>query len=265
VLLIFTAVSLFDFGWFREQFCCYLCPYARFQGAMLDAHSLIVGYDYNRGEPRGKAEAAEGDCVDCTMCAQVCPTGIDIRKGLQLECIACASCVDACDEVMGKLGKPTGLIRYTSLEELQGRKPKFIRPRVVLYALLLTVLTSIFAGLLLTRKAIGVDLVRQAPGGGENFTRNPDGRISNPYRVHIMNRTRQVQEVQLSLEGFPGAELVTPENPYQLQPGEVATLTAIVLHSPEGLRPTQKFTLRAQCGDTVAERATSFLAPSSSQ
>ena len=233
---------------------------------MLDAHSLIVGYDYNRGEPRGKTKDANGgDCVDCTMCTQVCPTGIDIRKGLQLECIACAACVDACDEVMEKLGKPAGLIRYTSLEELQGRKPKLVRPRVVLYVILLTVLISLFSGLLLTRKSIGVDVVRQAPGGSENFSRNPDGRVSNPYRVHIMNRTRQTQEVQLSLVGFPGAQLVTPENPYQLQPGEVATLTAIVLHSPEGLRATQKFTLRAQCGDTVAERSTNFLAPSSSQ
>lgn len=216
ILAILTGISLFDFGWFREQFCCYLCPYARFQGAMLDSHSFIVGYDSKRGEPRGKAkESGKGDCVDCTMCVQVCPTGIDIRKGLQLEYITCAACVD----VMDKLERPRGLIRYTSLEELEGRKPKLVRPRVLVYGVLLTVLGSIFGGLLWNRSPIGLDAVRQAPGGLENFTRNPDGRISNPYRVHAVNRTREPLEVKLSLEGFPGAEFVTPVNPYRLEGG----------------------------------------------
>ena len=259
---LFTAFSLFDFGWFREQFCCYLCPYARFQGSMLDSHSSIVGYDYNRGEPRGKVNAENaGDCINCTMCVQVCPMGIDIRNGLQLECIACAACVDACDEVMDKVSRPRGLVGYTSLQELEGKKVRWARPRVMVYALLLTALSALFVVLLLKRSPLGLDAVRQAPGGSQNYSVTADGRISNPYLIHLVNRTRQPQTVDLSLVGFPGAELVTPRNPYVLEPAEVASLTAIVVHPRAGLAILSRFKIRAASGPLTLEKETNFLAP----
>lgn len=144
-----TAIILFDFGWFREQFCMIACPYGRFQSVLMDSRSMIVGYDYKRGEPRRGSPAvkdqAQGDCVNCYRCVQVCPTGIDIRRGVQLECIACTACVDACDEIMTKTGKPKGLIRYTTLRELGteisqriGLGPKFhLTPRVGIYSLVI--------------------------------------------------------------------------------------------------------------------------------
>ncbi|MFZ4599111.1 MAG: cytochrome c oxidase accessory protein CcoG [Terrimicrobiaceae bacterium] len=128
-----TAVLYFNFAWFREQFCIVLCPYGRLQSALIDDNSVVVGYDERRGEPRGKAGTTTGDCVDCRRCVQVCPTGIDIRQGLQLECISCAACIDACDEVMVRLGRPTGLIRHDSLNALAGKAARFFRPRLFLY------------------------------------------------------------------------------------------------------------------------------------
>lgn len=262
VVALFMGISLFDFGWFREQFCCYLCPYARFQGSMLDSHSRIVGYDFNRGEPRGKAtDKSAGGCVNCTMCVQVCPMGIDIRNGLQLECIACTACIDACNETMDKLGRPQGLIRYTSLQELEGKKTSLVRPRVVIYGVLLGLLSLLFVVLLARRGPMGFDVIRQNPGGGQNFSVTADGRVSNAYRVHLVNHTRQPQTVALSLEGFPDAELVTPSNPYSLAPAEVASVTVVILHSRQNLAPLSHFRLHARAGSLNLEKETTFLAP----
>jgi cytochrome c oxidase accessory protein FixG len=137
---IFTAALYFNFAWFREQLCLIICPYGRLQSVLVDDHTLAIGYDTNRGEPRGKAGTPNaGACVDCNRCVQVCPTGIDIRQGLQIECIACAACVDACDEVMIKLERPKGLVRYDSQAGFTGGRTRWLRPRIVLYALLLVV------------------------------------------------------------------------------------------------------------------------------
>ena len=262
IIALFTAFSLFDYGYFREQFCTYICPYARFQGSMFDQNSYIIGYDTKRGEPRGKAkDDKSGSCVDCTMCVQACPMGIDIRKGLQLECIACAACIDACDDVMEKLDRPTGLIRYTSLLEMQGEKTQLVRPRLVIYTIILTALIGGFLWQMTHRQPLSIDLVRQAPGGGQNFLVNADGRISNPYRVHLVNRRREPQDVVLSVKDFPGAELVTPTNPYHLEAGEVATLTVLILHPREGLKAVQKFEMEAQSGDLKVSHEARFLAP----
>lgn len=138
VVVFLTLALYFCFAWFREQFCIILCPYGRIQSALTDDDTMIIGYDARRGEPRGKAsDPSKGDCVDCLRCVKVCPTGIDIRNGLQMECIGCAACVDACDEIMLRLDRPKGLIRYDSMEGLAGGKTKFIRPRTVLYTLLM--------------------------------------------------------------------------------------------------------------------------------
>ncbi|HYF35372.1 MAG TPA: 4Fe-4S dicluster domain-containing protein [Prosthecobacter sp.] len=141
VMAFLTEALYFAFSWFREQFCIILCPYGRLQAALIDGHSVVIGYDSRRGEPRGKASAAAagkaGDCVDCRRCVQVCPTGIDIRNGLQLECIGCSACVDACDDIMKKLHRPPGLVRYDSQVGLQGGRTRLLRPRIWLYIVLL--------------------------------------------------------------------------------------------------------------------------------
>src|SRR5690606_9851180 len=132
---------LFDFGYFREQMCTVACPYARLQSVLLDKSSLVVGYDFKRGEPRGNGRHTGGDCIDCKACVVTCPTGIDIRDGLQLECVACTQCIDACDSVMTKLHKPTGLIRYGSQTWFETHTPsRLLRPRVLAYPVLLVAL-----------------------------------------------------------------------------------------------------------------------------
>jgi cytochrome c oxidase accessory protein FixG len=145
-LFVFAVTGLlyFDFAWFREQFCIVLCPYGRLQSALIDDNSIVVGYDEVRGEPRGKLGTTSGDCIDCRRCVQVCPTGIDIRQGLQLECIACEACIDACDEMMVKVGRKKGLIRHDTLNHLAGRASKFLRPRLYLYLLFAVAGASVF-------------------------------------------------------------------------------------------------------------------------
>lgn len=139
-----SSALYFDFAWFREQFCIVLCPYGRLQSVLIDDNSIVVGYDEVRGEPRGKVGTVTGDCIDCRRCVQVCPTGIDIRQGLQLECIACEACIDACDEVMLRVGRKKGLIRHDSLNALAGRASRFIRPRLILYLLFAMAGSSVF-------------------------------------------------------------------------------------------------------------------------
>src|SRR5690606_26461561 len=139
MMTLTTGLILFDFGYFREQMCTIACPYARFQSVLLDPDSLIVSYDPERGEPRGKPRKDDevtvtlGDCVDCSACVRTCPVGIDIRDGLQMECIACTQCIDACDSIMDKLSRPRGLIRYTSEHALKQGRTRILRPRVMLY------------------------------------------------------------------------------------------------------------------------------------
>ncbi|HEY0969261.1 MAG TPA: cytochrome c oxidase accessory protein CcoG [Opitutaceae bacterium] len=137
---IFAGALYFNFAWFREQLCIVICPYGRIQSALIDDHSMVIGYDAKRGEPRGKLGTPDaGACVSCNRCVQVCPTGIDIRQGLQIECIGCAACIDACDEVMTKVGRPTGLIRYDSLRGLAGGVTKWVRSRTIIYSVLLAI------------------------------------------------------------------------------------------------------------------------------
>lgn len=260
VVAFFAGAALFDFGWFREQMCHYVCPYARFQGAMFDRNSLLVAYDYRRGEPRGKAsESDKGDCVDCTLCVQVCPMGIDIRKGQQLECITCTACIDACDAVMERLGRPKGLVRYTSLNALEGRPTQVVRPRVVIYGVLLTGLAALFLFLLAGRSPLNFDVVRSV--GSNVFGTTADGRLSNVYTVKIVNKEGRTRRVSLSVHGLPGAELVAPQNPIELAPESVYSERVLVLHSGQGLSPATRIEFQAE-GDGVHQvRKSTFLAP----
>ena len=182
-------------GWMREQVCKYMCPYARFQSAMFDKDTLIIMYDAKRGEPRGKGEG-RGDCVDCGICVQACPTGIDIRDGLQYECIGCAACIDGCNQVMDKVERPRGLIRYS--------KGRVLRPRVVVYAIVLAAISAATAVSLWLRVPLKVDVIRDRAAISREVE---GGMIENVYRLQIMNTTEQARAFEIAVSGLPGIQV----------------------------------------------------------
>lgn len=209
---IFFVLIIFNFSWFREQTCTILCPYGRFQSVMLDPHSRVVAYDHKRGEPRGKpSDPASGACVDCRQCVAVCPTGIDIRNGNQLECLHCTACIDACDTVMDRLARPRGLIAYRSESELGGKPRRLIRPRTVLYSAVLVVL-MVFAGwrigqrgdLLITPLRSGA-----LPVAVHDNTGAPQVRQLVP--MSIINRTAEERLIELALPADLGAAISLPQ------------------------------------------------------
>jgi len=206
-------------GYLREQVCKYMCPYARFQSAMFDKDTLIVTYDEARGEPRGsRSKKADpkaldlGSCVDCTLCVQVCPTGIDIRKGLQYECISCAACIDVCDTVMDKMNYPRGLIRYSTQNAVtQGWSSrqvlrKVFRPRVLVYAAILLVVTAALLTSLALRSPFRVDVDRDRTSLARIVS---GGKIENVYRLQVMNATESTQSYRIAATGLPGLKLVS--------------------------------------------------------
>lgn len=223
VVSAMTLLLLFDFGWFREQFCIIMCPYGRFQAVLLDQDSLTVSYDEKRGEPRREPGVDEhGDCVNCFRCVAACPTGIDIRNGLQMECIACTACIDACDEVMDKVGYPRGLIRYASESSLTGKTFKILRPRTIIYVFALFSIIGILATILSNRSSVDVKFVRaiEAPYTKEHST---DGTsiIVNHYRLRIKNQSTNEQTIKLRLDGNQKQWLtaIAPLLPMTLAPG----------------------------------------------
>ncbi len=222
---IFTFLWYWDFTWFREQFCNYLCPYARFQSALTDDETLLVGYDPRRGEPRGgKAAAADGRCIACNKCVVVCPQGIDIRDGFQLECIQCARCIDACVSVMDKLGHRT-LVEYTSLAEGEGRKVRRLRPRTLIYVGLLSSLV-VFGGVLMAQRVPFEATVNRVPGS--LFTIDPDGFVRNTYLLQLTSNKPGDEEVEysVSVEGLEGAEVLFQD--VSLSSNQTLTLPLIV-------------------------------------
>lgn len=195
-----TAALWFCFAWFKEQFCIVLCPYGRLQSVLTDEHTLVVGYDTQRGEPRGRSAAGSthaGDCVDCGKCVQVCPTGIDIRQGLQLECIGCAACIDACDTVMDKLRRPRGLVRYDSLAHFKGQPKRFWRPRLVLYSVLLAlgIVVGTFAVSSLRNAVVSLTRLTGAP----YFVQ--DGVLRNQFLLRVLNKQPHANWFSLKIEG----------------------------------------------------------------
>ena len=195
-----TGLILFDFAYFREQMCVTICPYAKLQSVMMDRDSLIVSYDPNRGEPRGRRSREQrkkekegveldlGDCIDCGACVRTCPTGIDIRDGLQLECVSCTQCIDACNDIMDKVDKPRGLIRYTSENALEGEETNILRPRVILYSALLLLAAGTLGVLLTSSQPLEVDL-RRAPGAAFTRLENAGGQIANHIQFRVRNKT----------------------------------------------------------------------------
>lgn len=210
-LLIFTSIFFFVYWWFREQACIVVCPYGRLQGVLLDKNSIVVAYDYKRGEPREKfrKESEEdnnethhvGDCIDCFACVRVCPTGIDIRNGTQMECVNCTACSDACDAIMEGVQKPKGLVRYASDNSISnGVQLKFTR-RIKAYSIVLTLLLGLLTFLLFSRNDLDVRLMRTT---GMTYTSLPDGRISNLYNLKLANKTHKDIPIELKLENLPG-------------------------------------------------------------
>lgn len=241
-ILLFAAFALFAYGYFREQACHYVCPYARFQGAMFDRNTLLVAYDARRGEPRGKVSTPNaGDCVDCKACVVACPMGIDIRKGNQFECITCTACIDACDTVMDRLQRPRGLVRYTSLNQLEGKPWSLLRPRVVAYGLLLAGLAVLLVTLLLRRPLLELATVRAAAGQEKVWSMASDGRVANTYRVKLINKDTRPHAVLLSLQGLEGATLLVPQNPRTLAPDSAVDVMALVLQAKDDARTVVPF------------------------
>ncbi len=243
VMAATTALMMFDFVYFREQTCIVACPYGRLQSVLLDRQSKIISYDRARGEPRGKgggkakARAADvslpvlaapvihGDCVDCRMCVTTCPTGIDIRNGLQMECVNCAQCIDACDAVMTKIGRPTGLIRYSSEAAMEGQPSRVVRPRVVIYSIILVVLVTAFITVLARKGDTDVNVLR---GLGAPFITLPGDVIGNQLRIKVVNRRETAATYEISAQGPAGVRVESESFPLRLESGEMKMAAAIV-------------------------------------
>ncbi len=246
-----TGLMLFDFGFFREQTCIIACPYGRLQSVMLDRQSLIVTYDTDRGEPRGKKRKADnsagdtGDCVDCHLCVDTCPTGIDIREGLQMECIGCAQCVDACAPVMAKLGREAGLIRYSTQAAMEGEKPKLIRPRVLFYPAIMLLVLTLFLVLLGTKKSADVLLLRNL---GNPFSVMDDGHIANSMRIKITNRTDAPASYTIQPADDHISRIELAENPLTIGPGESRTEGVLVV-APRSAFLTGSLNVNLQVSD----------------
>lgn len=228
LMLLFSAIFFFVFAWFREQVCLVVCPYGRLQGVMLDRDSLVVAYDYERGEPRGKLrknqERTEGDCIDCNQCVQVCPTGIDIRNGTQLECVNCTACIDACDAIMVQVDKPKGLIRYASENQISKKLKSTFTPRMMAYSVVLLLLIGVEFTLILSRTSIDTNIIRTR---GTLFYEDERG-ISNIYTVKIVNKSKDSLPITMKLEDIEGDASFVGDR-FVLAPNAVSQSNAVIV------------------------------------
>jgi cytochrome c oxidase accessory protein FixG len=241
-MLLFTLLFYGIFARFREQACTFICPYGRFMSAAIDENTLVVAYDYKRGEKRSplhrgqpveqrKAEGL-GDCVACRQCVAVCPTGIDIRNGTQMECVNCTACIDACDTIMDKVGRPRGLIRFASLNNIErGEKQRFTK-RMALYSAVLAGLVALFLFLVFTRSAVETTLLR-APGA--LFQQTADGRIENLYTMKIINKTSRDIPLELRLENVPGTLRVMSPGPLTVIKEKLVQTSVLIELDPKVL------------------------------
>ncbi|MDU9414931.1 MULTISPECIES: cytochrome c oxidase accessory protein CcoG [unclassified Pseudomonas] len=266
-VLFFTAATYVNAGWMREQVCIHMCPYARFQSVMFDKDTLIVSYDAARGESRGarkkgvdpKAQGL-GDCIDCTVCVQVCPTGIDIRDGLQIACIGCAACVDACDSVMDKMGYARGLVGYSSERALEGGHTHLLRPRLVGYATALVLMIGAFGWLLAARSEISMDVIKDRG----MFRENAAGEIENIYNLKLINKTQLAHRYRLELAEGEGLRLQAPAE-VKIEAGEILELPVSVAQEDDALGGGSRelvFRLTSLDGDAASASADStFVSP----
>jgi len=252
----------------REQVCIYMCPYARFQAAMFDKDTLVIAYDEARGEPRGSRKKASdprqtglGDCVDCTLCVQVCPTGIDIRDGLQYQCIGCAACIDVCDEVMDKMGYEKGLVRYSTEHAMAGVRTHIVRPRTIMYTILLAALTIGLIYAISQRMPLELDIIRDR---NILYRETADGLVENVYTLKIVNMDEQAHRYSLEMSGLEG-ELVLADPVIEVPRGEILTLPASVRVDPVVLKRSAnefEFTITAHDNAELTSTETArFLGP----
>ena len=261
VVFILTILLYFCFAWFREQFCIILCPYGRLQSALTDDDTIVIGYDEKRGEPRGKKkESGHGDCIDCRRCVQVCPTGIDIREGLQLECIGCAACIDACDEIMVKVKQPKGLVRYDSLNSFQGKKRRYIRPRTIVYTILFLVGAGVLTAFLGRLKNVYVEVTR--------MTGNPyfigDDAIRNQFNVRCLTKMNQDTSFRVAIKNPPPGLSWTGKADSLVVPGQSERRMPVVVtmdraHYTGPMKVT--FLVTAEPGGATVEYEEEFLGP----
>ncbi len=243
VLIFFILTTYYLAGFMREQVCMWLCPYARIQGVMCDSQTILPAYDEKRGEPRGKlrrgeaaSDAKHGDCIDCFQCVQVCPTGVDIRQGQQLGCITCGLCLDACDQVMDKVGRPRGLIRYASLDELNGKPVKklYQHPRTWVYV---AILFLAFCGIVYGLTHLGALTLRVAPERQPLFVRMSDGSIQNKYTFRVLNKTDMDLTVTVSAEGGIKDQIIVDGTVKQMVThGKASTFTIFVRAKEENIK-----------------------------
>jgi cytochrome c oxidase accessory protein FixG len=230
VMATTTGLMMFDFCYFREQTCIIACPYGRLQSVLLDRDSLLIGYDKTRGEPRSarkktlpvlsNSDARTGDCIDCTLCVQVCPTGIDIRQGLQIECIGCAQCIDACNDVMAKIGRPLGLIRYQNQNGMDGQKHRLVRPRLLVYLVVMTGLISLLVFLIATKSSFDMVVLRNV---GRPFFFTDNNLVANEFLVKLTNRTDKPLDFNLSIVADPDISIRPLGDQLRLEPGQMMT------------------------------------------
>ena len=264
----FTLATYGSAGFLREQVCIYMCPYARFQSVMFDKDTLIVSYDPRRGEKRGprKKEAdykamGLGDCIDCTMCVQVCPTGIDIRDGLQIECIGCAACIDACDAIMDKMNYPRGLISYTTEHNLSGQQTHLLRPRLIGYAVALSVMIGLFAYAVYDRPLVKLDVLKDRV----LYRENEQGRIENVYTLKVMNKAQHAQSFVITTSGLDGLTY-EGRSEVRAQAGELVTIPVELSMAPEKLPSSTNeivFHIKSMDDESISDEADSrFIGPS---
>jgi len=268
-VLLYSLATYGNAGFLREQVCKYMCPYARFQSAMFDEDTLVISYDGKRGEPRGARRRGTeprslglGDCIDCTMCVQACPTGIDIRAGLQYECIACGACIDACDEVMDKMGSARGLIRYTTGHALQGARTRLLRPRLLVYALLIGGAVGVLTFSLLTRTPLILDVLRDR---NALYREVHGGLIENAYTLKMINLDERPHRYRLTVSGMPGLGIVVPAGDILLPPGSVNSIPARLAAAAEAAGGVHHIvlTLATVDGSGIAvHENTRFIGPS---
>ena len=245
-ILFYGFATWGNAGFMREQVCKYMCPYARFQSVMFDSDTLTVTYDTSRGEPRGsRSKRADhkalglGDCVDCSVCVQVCPTGIDIRNGLQYECIGCAACIDGCDQIMDKMGYPRGLIRYTTENVVKGKYPDsgilkhVLRPRTIIYTVLLALLSGAFVYSLATRVPLRVDVIRDRVALSKE---TDEGLIENVYRLQLINKDGQPHRYTLQAQGIDGLQVVTTGREIAAAPLQTIDIPVSLIADPVELK-----------------------------
>lgn len=266
-ILFYGFATYGNAGYMREQVCKYMCPYARFQGAMFDRNSLIISYDAKRGDPRGsRARNVDpkskglGDCIDCKLCVQACPTGIDIRQGLQMECIACAACIDACDSVMDKMNYPRGLVRYTTQNAIDNKPTRVVRPRTVIYGSVLMALIVGFGVAVANRHLVEVDVLRDR---NALYRAIDGGRIENVYTIRFINKDTREHELRIAAEGIDGVTVDTDRELQRVGAGEVVSV-AVRVRAPSsaisGGRDIQ-IVVRSDDGAIEARSKARFIAP----